>query len=177
MTPFPPMDDEEAMPGKPPMQPGGGAPPMPMAGAGGPPKPPMPPQGGPQMGAPMPGGAPPQPGGQPGGNAPPTDDAVAAKLWERANQLSPQDIQALGRVMNREAGLIMLKLVPELSAIILEMGQMQGPEMQEIRGQFSHDDTMQQIRSKPAGGPPSPSTAPPGSKPPLDRSATGLRSI
>lgn len=99
------------------------------------------------------------------------DEQVAKVLWDRVNGLNPQDLQMLAQSLSRQAGLVLLKILPELSAVILQAQQMQGPEMGEVRGAFGHDETMQQMSQKGA--------APPqGGQPPQQQPGRmGLRSV
>lgn len=73
------------------------------------------------------------------------DEDVAQKLWHRIDGLRQQDIDAFMTNLPRPVGLILLKIVPELSALILETPEMQGDDMADVRADFDHDEVMNHI--------------------------------
>ncbi len=86
------------------------------------------------------------------GGGPSLDKKVSQVLWERVQDLSPEDLAAIDKGMNRELGLLLLKIVPELSTLILNGSQMQGPEMKEVRDQFNHDAIVNHLKTKMGAG-------------------------
>lgn len=103
--------------------------------------------GQPSAAQPAPASSPPDNGG--GGKHPAAlDRHVAQVLWQRVAAMSPQDIQDIDAALPRHVGLLFLKLVPELSSLLLQAQQMQGPEMQPVRDSFNHDAIMQHVEGR-----------------------------